>query len=106
TDRMLLSQVLKRVVPRGGTAMYDAVAEAVPLADTAHNRKKAIVVISDGNDNRSQTSVPELKHMIHNSEVLIYAIGIDGEEQQQYSSGSFRPPPAHFISVSGAAPRP
>ena len=63
TDRMLLSQVLKRVVPRGGTAMYDAVAEAVPLADTGHNRKKAIVVISDGNDNRSQTSVSELKHM-------------------------------------------
>ena len=58
TDRMLLSHVLHRVVPRGGTAMYDAVAEAVPLADTGHNRKKAIVVISDGNDNRSQTSVP------------------------------------------------
>ena len=84
TDRMLLSHVLDRIVPRGGTAMYDALAEAVPLADTGHNRKKAIVVISDGNDNRSQTSVPELKHMIHNSEVLIYAIGIDGEEQQQY----------------------
>jgi VWFA-related protein len=85
--------------------MYDAVAEAVPLADTGHNRKKAIVVISDGNDNRSQTSVAELKHMIRNSEVLIYAIGIDGDEQQQYSSGSFRRPPRIFIPFPGA-PRP
>jgi VWFA-related protein len=106
TDRMLLSQVLKRIVPRGGTAMYDAVAEAVPLADTGHNRKKAIVVISDGNDNRSQTSVPELKHMIHNSEVLIYAIGIDGDEQQQYSSGTFRRPPRIFIPFPGAPRQP
>jgi VWFA-related protein len=105
TDRMLLSHVLQRIVPRGGTAMYDAVAEAVPLADTGHNRKKAIVVISDGNDNRSQTSVAELKHMIRNSEVLIYAIGIDGDEQQQYSSGSFRRPPRIFIPFPGA-PRP
>ncbi len=106
TDRMLLSHVLGRIVPRGGTAMYDALAEAVPLADTGHNRKKAIVVISDGNDNRSQTSVPELKHMIHNSEVLIYAIGIDGEEQQQYSSGTFRRPPRIFIPFPGAPRQP
>jgi VWFA-related protein len=106
TNRMLLSHVLNRIVPRGGTAMYDAVAEAVPLADTGHNRKKAIVVISDGNDNRSQTSVSELKHMIHNSEVLIYAIGIDGEEQQQYSSGTFRRPPRIFIPFPGAPRQP
>jgi len=106
TDRMLLSHVLGRIVPRGGTAMYDALAEAVPLADTGHNRKKAIVVISDGNDNRSQTSVPELKHMIHNSEVLIYAIGIDGEEQQQYTSGTFRRPPRIFIPFPGAPRQP
>ena len=102
TDRMLLSHVLTRIVPRGGTAMYDAVAEAVPLADTGHNRKKAIVIISDGNDNRSQTSVSELKHMIHNSEVLIYAIGIDGDEPQQYSSGTFRRPPRIFSPFPGA----
>jgi VWFA-related protein len=104
TDRYLLSRVIKRIVPRGGTAMYDAVAEAVPLADTGHNRKKAIVVISDGNDNRSQTSVPELKHLIRNSEVLVYAIGIDGDEEP-YSMGQFKRPPRIFIPFPGA-PRP
>jgi Ca-activated chloride channel family protein len=94
TDRVLLSHVMRRIVPRGGTAMYDALAEAVPLADTGHNRKKAIVVISDGNDNRSQTSVGELKHLIRNSEVMVYAVGIDGDEP--YSSGSFRRPPTRL----------
>ena len=54
-DRARLSRAMRRLVPRGGTAMYDALAEAVPLADTGHNRKKAIVVISDGNDTNSRT---------------------------------------------------
>ena len=107
TDRYLLSRIMKRLVPRGGTAMYDAVAEAVPLADTGHNRKKAIVVISDGNDNRSQTSVPELKHLIRNSEVLVYAIGIDGEEPYSTGSGTFRRPPRFPIPLPfPGAPRP
>jgi VWFA-related protein len=42
--------------------------------------------------------------MIHNSEVLVYAIGIDGDEPQQYSSGTFRRPPRIFIPFPGARP--
>src|SRR6185369_5171470 len=44
SDRQLLSRVLDRVTPNGGTAMYDAVSEAVPLAQEGQFRKKAIVV--------------------------------------------------------------
>src|SRR4051794_16991364 len=47
-DRQLLSRALNRLVPHGGTAMYDAVAEAIPLAQRGQYRKKALVVISDG----------------------------------------------------------
>jgi VWFA-related protein len=90
TDRKLLSRALDRVVANGGTAMYDAVAEAIPLAEQGMHRKKALVVISDGNDTSSQTSVRELKQQIRETEVLVYAIGIDGNgEQPNYR----RPPP-------------
>src|SRR5947209_3320925 len=81
SDRQLLSRVLDRVAANGGTAMYDAVAEAVPLAQEGQFRKKALVVISDGNDTGSQTSIRELKQQIRESEVLVYAIGIDGESE-------------------------
>ncbi len=81
SDRQLLGRVLDRVTPNGGTAMYDAVAEAVPLAQEGQFRKKAIVVISDGNDTGSQTTIRELKQQIRESEVLVYAIGIDGESE-------------------------
>ena len=81
SDRQLLSRVLSRVTANGGTVMYDAVAEAVPLAQEGQFRKKALVVISDGNDTGSRTTIRELKQQIRESEVLVYAIGIDGESE-------------------------
>jgi VWFA-related protein len=82
TDRRRVSSELARIHPRGGTAMYDAVAEAVPLAQSGSHRKKALLVISDGNDTSSRTDVPDLKQMIRETEVLVYAIGIDGNDAQ------------------------
>jgi VWFA-related protein len=78
SDRRRLSAVLNRIVPSGGTAMYDAVAEAVPLATTGTRRKKAVLLISDGNDTNSSASVEEVKQLVRETEVLVYAIGIDG----------------------------
>ena len=88
SDRQLLSRALGRITVHGGTAMYDAVTEAIPLAQRGVNRKKALLVISDGNDTSSRTSIRDVKQMIRESEVLVYAIGIDGESQP-----TFRPPP-------------
>jgi VWFA-related protein len=78
-DREGLASKLRRIFPRGGTAMYDAVAEAVPLAQSGRHRKKALVLISDGNDTSSRTDPRALKQLIRESEVLVYAIGIDGQ---------------------------
>jgi Ca-activated chloride channel family protein len=80
-DRQQLSRALGRITPSGGTAMYDAVAEAIPLMPQGQNRKKALLVISDGNDTSSATSVRELKAHIRETETLVYAIGIDGQSE-------------------------
>jgi Ca-activated chloride channel family protein len=94
TDRGRLRSALGRLSPRGGTAMYDAIAEAIPLAQTGRHKKKALVVISDGNDTSSQTDVSSLKRMIRESEVLVYAVGIDSDAPSTYSgSGGPRQPP-------------
>jgi VWFA-related protein len=79
TDRRRVSDALNRIQPRGGTAMYDAVAEAIPLAQAGKHRKKALVIISDGNDTSSRTAILELKQQIRETEVLVYAIGIDAQ---------------------------
>ena len=80
-DRQQLSRALARVEPNGGTAMYDAVSEAIPLTLQGQNRKKALLVISDGNDTASATSIRELKAQIRETETLVYAIGIDGTSE-------------------------
>ena len=79
TDRTRLSRAIRRINASGGTAMYDAVAEAVPLAQTGQHRKRAVVLISDGNDTDSQVSLGEVKQLIRESEVMVYAVGIDGQ---------------------------
>ena len=96
TDRSLLSRALGRITPNGGTAMYDTVADAIPLAQRGQYLKKALVVISDGNDTASRTSIAEVKQMIRESEVLVYAIGIDGTGE---TTTRVQPPPRLPIPI-------
>jgi Ca-activated chloride channel family protein len=99
---------LRRIQPRGATTLYDAVAEAIPLAATGRNRKKALLIISDGNDSSSYTRIEELKRLIRESEVLVYAIGIDAMTQSTpyrrpwfMLSGQRRPTPFPFPIPGG-----
>ena len=87
-----MSRRLARVNPTGGTAMYDAVAESVPVAQQGEHRKKAILIVSDGNDTNSRMSVPELKQMIRETEVLVYAVGIDGRAETTFGGPRTTPP--------------
>ena len=104
-DRAALSHALGHITPNGGTAMYDAVADAIPLAQKGQYRKKALLVISDGNDTASSTSVRELKSRIRESEVLVYAIGIDGEYDGS-SRPQSQPPPRPIPQPFPGRPRP
>jgi VWFA-related protein len=61
--------------------MYDAVAEAMPLMRTARHRKKALLIISDGNDTSSRIDIRSLQALIRDTEALVYAIGIDAQPQ-------------------------
>jgi Ca-activated chloride channel homolog len=90
SDRQLLTRAIGRISANGGTAMYDTIAEAIPLAQQGQNRKKALLVISDGNDTASSTGILPVKQLIRESEVLVYAIGIDGESS---STAQRTPPP-------------
>ncbi len=100
-DRKAVARTLGSVRPSGGTAMYDAVAESIPLAQSGSRRKKALLVISDGNDTSSRTPIAAVQQLIRESEVLVYAIGIDASEgigsgtstSSQPSSPPSSPPP-------------
>jgi VWFA-related protein len=76
-DRQLLTRALAGMAPSGGTALYDAALEAMPLVAKGQNRKKALLVLSDGRDTSSRASVVAVHRAIRESEALVYAIGID-----------------------------
>jgi VWFA-related protein len=90
TDRRLISRAVRDASAAGGTAIYDAVATAIPTAQAGTHRKKALLVISDGNDTNSSTSVGALRQQIRESDVLVYALGIDGSGRR--SVDVMRPP--------------
>ena len=87
-NRAALMLGVNGVRPSGGTAMYDTVAEAVPMAATGSRPKKALVIISDGNDTNSSTRLADVQQVIRESEVLVYAIGIDGSDVGRYTTGA------------------
>jgi len=104
TSRERVLSRLRRLVPDGGTAMYDAISEAIPLAQSGRHRKKALLIISDGNDTNSEATVAEVKRQIRESEVLVYAIGIDGRSQTPTwtsGQGGSRPPPGFPFPFPG-----
>lgn len=83
-DRDRVSWSMNRIRPNGGTAMYDAAAEAVPMAQSGQNQKKAVVIISDGNDTSSRVGVSAVKQLVRETEVLVYAVGIDGQSESTF----------------------
>ncbi|MGE5244450.1 MAG: VWA domain-containing protein [Betaproteobacteria bacterium] len=110
TDRDRLSRALGNIVPSGGTALYDTIAEAIPLAQTGRHVKKALVVISDGNDTSSRIALRDLKAQIRQSELLVYAVGIDAEGEPTFRTRPRRPPrmpmPLPFPFPPGRRPEP
>jgi VWFA-related protein len=90
-DRRLISRAVREASAAGGAAIYDAVATAIPTAQAGTHRKKALLVISDGNDTNSTTSVGVLRQQIRESDVLVYALGIDGSGRRS-GNGVVRPP--------------
>ena len=83
-DRDRMSWSLNRIHPNGGTAMYDAAVEAVPMAQGGKNRKKAVVIISDGNDTSSRVGVSDVKRVVRETEVLVYAVGVDSQGEPTF----------------------
>jgi VWFA-related protein len=61
---------------KGRTALLDAVYLALHEMKKAKNPRKALLLISDGGDNNSRYTETEIKNLVKEADVQIYAIGI------------------------------
>jgi len=62
--------------PFGRTSLLDAIHLALVEMKNAHNLRKAIVIVSDGGDNRSRFTAHEIKNAMLESDVQLFAMGI------------------------------
>ncbi len=61
---------------KGRTALLDAVYLGLHEMKKARNPRKALLIISDGGDNNSRYTESEIKNLVKEADVQIYAIGI------------------------------
>jgi len=63
-------------IPRGRTALLDAIYLGISKMRQARYPKRAMLIISDGGDNHSRYTESEIRSTVKEADVLIYAIGI------------------------------
>jgi Ca-activated chloride channel family protein len=63
-------------IPKGRTALLDAIYLGISKMRQAKYPKRALLIISDGGDNHSRYTEGEIKSLVKEADVLIYAIGI------------------------------
>jgi len=76
SDRTKLRKALRYVEPAGGTALYDALWQSLDKISSGLNSKRAILLITDGEDQNSKASFEQIRERIRAAEVLVYPLGI------------------------------
>jgi Ca-activated chloride channel family protein len=85
-DSQAVLDKLTFVRSKGTTAFYDACVLGVDKVAHGSHPKRALLVISDGQDNNSRYTFKELRRLVKESEVIIYAIGIEEERDGELAS--------------------
>ena len=71
-----IQTALKNAQAGGLTAMLDAIDTGLLAMKMARNSRKAIVIVSDGGDNRSQYTSAQIESLVREADVQIYAMGV------------------------------
>ena len=93
-DSMLFSDNLDQLraalglgVPQGRTALYDAAIAGLQQLELGRASKKALVVISDGEDTASRYKRRDMVHIVEKSLATIYTVGLSDPDNPGRNSG-------------------
>ena len=71
---------LDDIRPWGGTSIYDAMMNALPLFEERKHPRAAVVLISDGSDTGSLADVRDVRRQLRRNSAFVYAIAIDAPD--------------------------
>ncbi len=86
-DGEALLQKLTLVKPKDNTALYDAVYLGVERVTRGSHQKRALLIISDGQDNSSRYNFGEVRRLLRESDVVTYSVGVIGGNDASSSTG-------------------
>lgn len=87
-DIMKLQTRLMLSRAKGETALYDAVYKGLNKVSEGNNAKRALLLITDGEDNRSRYTYSNVKEFVRERDVQMYAIGLsDGWNSYEADQG-------------------
>ncbi len=86
-DRRLILRAVGRLNPHGSTALYDAVVKGLEQVNKGKHRKRALMLLTDGNDTSSRFGFKKALDLARESEVTIYALGIGHGERGSFGHG-------------------
>lgn len=71
-----IQSALEKAQSSGLTAMLDAIDAGILEMKKAKNSRKALVIVSDGGDNRSHYTAAQIEGLVRKADVQIYALGV------------------------------
>jgi VWFA-related protein len=71
-----ITRQLAFIRPSGRTGLLDAIHFSILRLQKANNARRALIIISDGGDNCSRYTISDLKNLLREADVQIYAMGI------------------------------
>ncbi len=82
SNPLLIERALQGIRTSGDTSVYDALQTGIGEMRSAHNAKKIMILISDGFDSRSKLTLSQISENLKHTDVEVYSIGIDDDENQ------------------------
>jgi VWFA-related protein len=83
-DIKKLQAALEHVEARGGTALYDAIVASADYLTHSRLQRKALFVVTDGEDDASQETLEQAIHKLQQENgPVVYAIGLLGDEKSR-----------------------
>ena len=101
-----IQKSLRDIKAGGETAAYDAIRVGMDEMKMAKHNKKILLMVTDGFDTKSHINSEQVEDILKRSEVLVYAIGIDDDDDDPLSLGRTRYHIYHYMlgrltSISG-----
>ena len=82
TEPAGVHDALAKLHPSGSTAIYDAIGAALPYIDHRPRERAAIVLVTDGADTASDTTLFDLRPALVRSDAFVYAVAIDPPDRR------------------------